>query len=59
MDQRLLDKKAMADHFGVFTRTVERWAAKGWLPKVAIGGVVRFRADDGETLVRKGLVTAR
>lgn len=56
---RLLNKKEIAEHFGVSTRTVERWVARGWLTKVVIGGVVRFRTEDGETLIQRGLVAAR
>ncbi len=55
MDNRLLDKKQFAAAFRVSTRTVDRWVARGWLRKVVIGRVVRFRAEDGQALLRRGL----
>ena len=56
---RLLSKKEFAEQFRVSERTVERWVERGWLTKVRIGGVVRFRPEDGEALVQRGLVAAR
>ncbi|MBD2388825.1 helix-turn-helix domain-containing protein [Cylindrospermum sp. FACHB-282] len=57
-EDKLFSKKDVAVVCKVSTRTVERWAERGWLRKVVIGGVVRFRPDDVETLVRQGLRTA-
>ena len=56
---RLLSKKEFAEQFRVSTRTVERWVEKGWLAKVVIGGTVRFRSEDGEALIQRGLVAVR
>jgi excisionase family DNA binding protein len=52
---KMFTKKELAETCRVSCRTVERWMERGWLRKVVIGGVVRFRADDVETLVRQGL----
>lgn len=56
--EKMFTKKELAETCRVSCRTVERWVKKGWLRKVAIGGVVRFRPDDVETLVRQGLRAA-
>ncbi len=57
-EDKLFSKKDVAAVCCVSTRTVERWTERGWLRKVVIGGVVRFRPDDVETLVRQGLRAA-
>lgn len=59
MGDKLLTINQTVKHFGISRRTLFRWVADGRLQKVAIGRVVRFRADDCETLVRKGLTGGR
>ncbi len=53
---RLLRYREVAQLCAVSLMTVRRWAAAGRLPKVVIGGTVRFRADDVEALISKGMV---
>jgi excisionase family DNA binding protein len=37
--------------FGVHVRTVSRWADRGELPRIRVGGIARFRAEDVERLI--------
>lgn len=54
---QLLKKKELAAHLRVTTRTVDRWVALGLLAKVVIGGTVRFRLEDCQALIHKGLTS--
>lgn len=47
----LLTADEVAQALRVKTSSVYRWAKVGVLPEVRIGGVVRFRREDVETLL--------
>ena len=48
---RLLSKSQVAEIYSVSQRTVDRLAARGKLPRVKIGGCVRFRQSDVHKLM--------
>jgi excisionase family DNA binding protein len=48
---RLLTTREVAEVLGVHRRTVLRHAAAGILPRVRVGGVTRYRADDLERIL--------
>mgnify|MGYP000856839459 CR=1 FL=1 len=43
---KLLSKADVAEIYSVSQRTIDRLAARGKLPRVKIGGCVRFRLAD-------------
>lgn len=51
MTGQLLTVRQVADQFGVSTRTVKRWRARGLIRKVAVCGTVRYPASDIERLL--------
>ena len=48
---QLLTKKEVAEMYSVSQRTIDRLAARGKLPRVKIGGCVRFRLADAVKLM--------
>jgi hypothetical protein len=49
----LVKKAALADHFQVSPRTVERWVADG-MPCHRLGGSVRYRISECEAWLEEG-----
>lgn len=45
-DQELLTPKDVAALFSVTQKTLHVWDKTGFLPRIRIGGVVRYRAED-------------
>jgi excisionase family DNA binding protein len=41
----------VASMLGVHRRTVKRYAAQGILPRIRLGGITRYRADDLERIL--------
>ena len=51
MSGPLLTARAVAEHLGVSSETVLRWARRGDLPVIRLpGGAVRFREDEIEVV---------
>lgn len=51
-----LTARQVAEHFGVSTRTVDRWTESGVLKAYRIGSVRRFKANDIVKLPRRSAV---
>jgi excisionase family DNA binding protein len=54
--EKLLDSKEVAKILGMSKATVQRWAARGWLPSIKLpGGRGRFKFDpsDIETFLKR------
>ena len=47
-DDGLLTSKEVRGIFGVTDKTLHVWNKTGFLPRIRIGGVVRYRRDDVE-----------
>lgn len=45
--------REVAEYLGVAQATVYGWGRVGLLPKLKIGGAVRFRTDDVHKLLRR------
>lgn len=50
----LLTRKTAAKRLSISTRTLDRMANAGFIDRVFLGTVVRFRAEDVEVIVRDG-----
>lgn len=50
----LLTRKMAAKRLSISTRTLDRMANAGFIERVFLGTVVRFRAEDVEAIVRGG-----
>jgi len=44
-----------AQFFGISTRTLDAWTAKGWLQSVRFGRCVRYHRDELERVAREGI----
>ncbi len=42
-EHRLVNKRELADYFGITERTVEVWMSRRYIPYIKIGQSVRFR----------------
>lgn len=51
----LLRSADLEAYFGCSDRTIRRWAARGYLNPIHVGGSVFFHADDVKRLVRARL----
>lgn len=47
-DKELLTPKEVRTLFGVTDKTLHVWGKTGFLPRIRIGGVVRYRREDVE-----------
>lgn len=47
-DQELMTAKEVAELFSVTNKTLWLWNKTGFLPRIRIGGVVRYRREDVE-----------
>lgn len=47
-DQELMTPKEVAELFSVTNKTLWLWNKTGFLPRIRIGGVVRYRREDVE-----------
>lgn len=45
-DKELLTPKEVRTLFGVTDKTLHVWGKIGFLPRIRIGGVIRYRAED-------------
>lgn len=50
---RFVTVKVVARMFGISERTCRRWASKGILPTLKIGGARRFDVHDLEVAIRE------
>jgi excisionase family DNA binding protein len=51
--KRLYTADEVAELFGCGRRTVMSWASSGLLPRVRVGGITRYRAEDLERLISR------
>lgn len=52
---QLLREREVAEAYGLSGRTIRRLVADGQLPRVRIGGSIRYRLVDVEGLITRGL----
>jgi excisionase family DNA binding protein len=50
--EELLNKKQVAQHFSVTTRTVDNWTKAGVLKSYSIGNVIRFKRKEVENAIK-------
>ncbi len=51
-DQELMTAKEVRTMIGVTDKTLHVWNKTGFLPRIRIGGVVRYRREDVERVVQ-------
>lgn len=56
---KLLDHSEVMKIFSIGIRTLAEWRSKGTLPYVKIGGVVRYRISDIQSLLNTNLKSKR
>jgi excisionase family DNA binding protein len=56
--KKLLTRAEVAERLGCTTRHVSSLVANGVLPKVEIGGLLRFLEDDLDALIKRSTTTA-
>lgn len=56
-EKPLLNRKQVAERFGVCTETIKRWQHRGLLPAIVINPrVTRYRAEDVERFLTEGSI---
>jgi len=50
----LLTRKVAAKRLSISTRTLDRMANAGFIDRVFLGSIVRFRAEDIDIIVKNG-----
>jgi len=50
----LLTRKVAAKRLSISTRTLDRMANAGFIDRVFLGSIVRFRAEDIDMIVKNG-----
>ena len=50
----LLTEQEVADACRVVPRTIRRWSARGYLPRMQLGGATRYRLADVESFIQRG-----
>lgn len=48
---KMFTRKQLSEQLGISERTIRRWEQKGWLPRVKIGNIIRYRKSDVDKLI--------
>ena len=50
-NNKMFTRKQLSEHLGVSERTIRRWEQKGWLPRIKIGNIIRYKWQDVKKLL--------